>query len=87
MPCMYARSKYNYTPADFDLYFNYTAIPKNIKLTDATNLSKRLQQLMPLTKTLHLNLKTTIKDEAQEVGLSTDLHLTINNKYVEIKII
>ncbi len=87
MPCMYARSKYNYTPADFDLYFNYTAIPKNIKLTDATNLSKRLQQLMPLTKTLHLNLETKIKDESQEVGVSTDLHLTVNDKYIGVKII
>lgn len=87
MVCMYARSKYNYTPSDFDLYFDYTAIPKNIKLTDATNLSKQLQQVMPLTKTIHLNLKTKLQDEAQEIGVSTDLHLTINNKYVGVKII
>ena len=87
MPCMYARSKYNYTPADFDLYFDYTAIPKNIKLTDATNLSKQLQQLMPLTKTLHLNLNTDMKEESQEVGLYTSMYLTMNDTFKEIKIV
>ena len=84
---MYARSKYNYTPADFDLYFDYTAIPKNIKLTDATNLSKQLQQLMPLTKTLHLNLNTDMKEESQEVGLYTSMYLTMNDTFKEIKIV
>ena len=87
MTCMYARSKYNYTPADFDLYFDYTAIPKNIKLTDATNLSKQLQQLMPLTKTVHLNLNTDMKEESQEVGLYTSMYLTMNDTFKEIKIV
>lgn len=87
MPCMYARSKYNYTPADFDLYFDYTSIPKNIKLSDATNLSKQLQQIMPLTKTLHLNLRTDFRKSSQDVALFTDLYFTVNDELKEVKII
>lgn len=48
--CKYARSKYNYTPSDYDLIFDYTSIPANIRMGDASNLSKRLQQCMPLSK-------------------------------------
>ena len=33
--CMYARSKYNYTPSDYDLIFDYTKIPSNINMEDA----------------------------------------------------
>ncbi len=86
MPCKYARGKYNYTPNDFDLEFDYTAIPANIRMEDASNLSKRLQQVMPLTKIIHLNLHTDNRSERHYVNLHTSLHLTQNNRLIEVNL-
>ena len=58
MPCKYARGKYNMTPNDYDFTFNFSEIPSNIAMESADNLSARLQDLMPLSKVLHLNLET-----------------------------
>ena len=73
--CMYARSKYNYTPSDYDLIFDYTKIPSNIRMEDASNLSKRLQQYMPLSKVIHLNMNTDLKECSHTVQVYTILKL------------
>lgn len=73
--CMYARSKYNYTPSDYDLIFDYTKIPANICMEDASNLSKRLQQYMPLSKVIHLNMNTNLKECSHTVQVHTSLKL------------
>ena len=73
--CMYARSKYNYTPSDYDLIFDYTKIPSNIRMEDASNLSKRLQQYMPLSKVIHLNMNTDLKKCSHTVQVYTSLKL------------
>lgn len=73
--CMYARSKYNYTPSDYDLIFDYTKIPANIRMEDASNLSKRLQQYMPLSKVIHLNMNTDLKECSHTVQVHTSLKL------------
>ena len=73
--CMYARSKYNYTPSDYDLIFDYTKIPSNIRMEDASNLSKRLQQYMPLSKVIHLNMNTDLKECSHTVQVYTSLKL------------
>lgn len=73
--CMYARSKYNYTPSDYDLIFDYTKIPSNIRMEDASNLSKRLQQYMPLSKVIHLNMNTDLKECSHTVQVYTNLKL------------
>ena len=79
--CMYARSKYNYTPSDYDLIFDYTKIPTNIRMEDASNLSKRLQQYMPLSNVIHLNMNTDLKECSHTVQVYTSLkfnEITVN---------
>lgn len=85
--CMYARSKYNYTPSDYDLIFDYTKIPSNINMEDASNLTKRLQQYMPLSKTIHLNLNTNLKECGHQISINTSLQLTMNTKKITVNII
>lgn len=85
--CMYARSKYNYTPSDYDLIFDYTKIPANINMEDASNLTKRLQQYMPLSKVIHLNLNTNLKECSHTIQVHTSLKLNSNGKEMQVNII
>lgn len=87
MPCKYARGKYNMTPNDFDFTFNYSEIPSNIQPESADNLSARLQDLMPLTQVLHLNLETRPDSYMEKVIVHTSCTLTVNNKILELKFI
>lgn len=84
--CKYARSKYNYTPSDYDLIFDYISIPANIRMEDASNLSKRLQQCMPLSKIVHLNLETDLKKCFHQVIMHTSMQLTVDDKLIEVVI-
>lgn len=85
--CKYMRAKYNYTPNDYDLYFDYSDIPSNINLEDSASLTNRLQGLMPLTKVIHLHLNEMDRNHAQEISVSTAL--TIKNRKItsEVKFI
>ena len=86
MVCKYARGKYNITPNDYDFSFDYTEIPSNVE--DAANLSARLQNLMPLTKVLHLNLETKPSSDLELITIHSGAKITFNgNQTVELKFI
>lgn len=87
MVCKYARGKTNITPNDYDFTFNYSEIPSNIDMGDAANLSARLQNLMPLTKVLHLNLNTNPTSDLEMVTIHSSAKITVNNQTVELKFI
>ena len=54
--CKLMRTKHNWTPNDYDISFKTSLVPSNIKIEKATQLSERLQNNMPLSKVIHLNL-------------------------------
>lgn len=86
--CKYARGKYNITPNDYDFSFDYTEIPSNINVEDAANLSARLQNLMPLTKVLHLNLDTKPASDLEMITIHSGAKITFNgNQTVELEFI
>ena len=87
MPCKYARGKYNITPNDYDFSFDFTEIPANIELESADNLSVRLQDLMPLSKVLHLNLETRPDSYMEKIIIHTGCRITVNNKVTELEFI
>ncbi|MDO5849323.1 MAG: hypothetical protein Q4P18_07295 [Methanobrevibacter sp.] len=83
MNCKYMRTKYNYTPNDYDIYFNYEDIPSNIKLKDIVGLSYQLQRVMPLTKKVHLQFNTTNKEYTSRINVYTTL--SVNKHEVKIQ--
>ena len=83
--CKYMRTKYNWTPNDYDLQFPVEEIPSNIKKEDTANLTQRLQRKMPLTKTIHLNLNEDSHSLKNNLTVHTQLYLTINNRIIEVK--
>lgn len=87
MTCKYARGKYNITPNDYDFTFNYDEIPANINMEDAANLCARLQNLMPLTKVLHLNLDTKPASDLEQITVHSSATITFNNQTVELEFI
>ena len=81
--CRYMRTKYNYTPNDYDLYFETNSIPSNIKYTNTMELSKIMRQYSPLSKKIHLNFHVMNKQSNVHVSLNTSLR--VNNKEVDFK--
>ena len=71
-PCKKIHHEPFWTPNNFDLSFNTNKIPSNIKIESASNLQKRLQSLMPVSKIIHLDLET---DELNKVN-----HFRINTR-------
>nr|DAD85353.1 MAG TPA: hypothetical protein [Siphoviridae sp. ct8Ri8] len=55
-------------------------------MEDASNLSKRLQQCMPLSKIIHLNLETDLKKCSHQVIMHTSMQLTVDDKLIEVVI-
>lgn len=82
--CKYMRTKYNWTPNDYDIRFPSDQIPSNIKVENTANLQKRLQKKMPLTKTIHLDLEEDNRTYANQIEAHTTLSLTINNVRNEV---
>jgi len=87
MNCKYMRSKFNWTPNDYDLSFKHNEIPSNIPIEDATNLSDRLKKVTPLSKTIHLDLDKGEKELDDTVSIVSELSLTINNTVKRVDII
>jgi len=85
--CKYMRTKYNWTPNDYDLEINHNQIPSNISLEDVPNLSNRLQKLMPLSKTIHLKLDDGKEEYNSTVNVVSELSLTVNNTTKRVDII
>ncbi len=72
--CKLMRTKYNWTPNDYDITFRPSLVPSNIKIEQATKLNERLQNHMPLSKIVHLNLLDYTPSEKTN---SVQIHTTI----------
>lgn len=81
------RTKYNWTPNDYDLEFPIEEIPENIPQEDTANLTTRLQKKFPLAKTIHLYLNEETKTVKNNLTIHTNLYLTINDNTSEVKIL
>ena len=85
--CKYMKTKHNWTPNDYDISFPTEQIPSNIKVENTTNLQQRLQRKMPLTKTIHLDLKEDNRSYINQIETYTTLNLTINNTRTEVNLL
>lgn len=81
------RTKYNWTPNDYDLEFPIEEIPSNIPTEDTANLTTRLQKKFPLSKVIHLYLNEETKTVKNNLTIHTNLYLTINDETKEVKIL
>ena len=85
--CKYMRTKYNWTPSDYDLSFPIEEIPTNIPTEDTANLTTRLQKKFPLSKTIHLYLNEENHTVKNNLTAHTKLYITTNNQTKEVKIL
>lgn len=83
--CKYQRTKYNWTPNDYDMKFPVEEIPENIPREDTANLTQRLQKKFPLSKTIHLDLNEDTHNLKNNLTVHTQIYLTINNQIKEVK--
>ena len=81
------RSEHNWTPNDYELWFDTENIPNNINIEDVPNLSARLDKLTPLSKKVHIALKTDDKEHNNTISIVTDLTVTVNKTAKRVKII
>ncbi|WP_407454417.1 hypothetical protein [Methanobrevibacter sp.] len=70
-----------YTPNNFDIYFDTTEVPSNIEIESAYSLEKRLNKLMPLSKRVHLNLG--VKDLHRNNSIHISSIVRMNDKEVK----
>ena len=82
--CKYFHHDPYMTPNNYDLYFPYNNIPVNIITESPSNLHKRLQRCLPLTKILHLNLETN--DESKSNVLNVHSRVSLNYKTTKITV-
>ena len=88
--CKYFYHEPYMTPNNYDLYFDYRAIPVNIKTESPLELHRRLSRYLPLTKILHLNLDNHSEEISNTVHISNNLNLNYesytitreNNSYI-----
>lgn len=85
--CKYMRSKMNWTPNDYELWFEHNKISSNIIVEDVPNLSARLDQLTPLSKKVHVMLNTSNEEYNNTIGIVSDLTLTIGKTVKRVDII
>lgn len=74
-PCKIIHHEPYYTPNNFDLSFDTNKIPSNIKMESAVNLQKRLQKLMPVSKIIHLDLKTDELNKTNHFCITSKLEI------------
>lgn len=82
------RTKYNWTPNDYDISFEVDKIPSNIAIENVVNLSNMLQRLMPLSKKIHLNLKdySPERNKKNRFGIHTGITIDVDGSVMEVKI-
>lgn len=84
--CKIMRSKYNYTPNDYDITFDISKVPSNIKIENVVNLSQRLQNHMPVAKTIHLNLRDYAPSEIRNsINVHTSIVLDCENGVFDLR--
>lgn len=69
--CKRIKQKYNYTPSDYDLDFNFNDIPSNIQWEGAVDLQTAMNKTSPLSKTIHVTMNTTNEEETNGFRIKT----------------
>lgn len=80
--CKIIRHEPDWTPNNYDITFNPSQIPSNIKTESSDSLQKRLQKLMPLSTRIHVNLDTGELSENNDFKIHSNLR--INGKDVNL---
>ena len=83
--CKHFRHEPYMTPNNYDLYFNPSEIPSNIKRENVPNLIRRLQKLMPISKIIHVNLNTDAEQISESNTIQLSSSLKVNGKKVNFK--
>lgn len=87
MSCKKMKTKYNYTPNDYEISFDHSLIPSNIDVHNAGELSLQLQSRSPLGKVIHVILEEKNTDIANTIEIYNNLSLTFENKQKELKLL
>lgn len=69
-----------WTPNNYDLSFDYNAIPVNIEVESNPELIKRLRKHMPLSKILHINMDSEGVQHNDGVELHTRTKVSFKRK-------
>ena len=77
--CKYFHHDPYMTPNNYDLYFNYAEIPVNIIKESPSDLQRRLQKTLPLTKILHLNLETENTPQSNNLNIHSHVKMKYYN--------
>ena len=86
MVCKKMKTKYNYTPNDYELAFDHTLIPSNIDVHNVGELTVQLQSRSPLGKVIHVLLEEKNTDIANTIELYNAVSITFNNKNKELRL-
>ena len=86
MPCKKMKTKYNYTPNDYELVFDHTLIPSNIDVHNVGELTVQLQSRSPLGKVIHVILDEKNTDIANSVEIYNEVILSFDNKNKELRL-
>jgi hypothetical protein len=80
------KTKYNYTPNDYELSFDHTLIPSNIDVHNVGELTVQLQSRTPLGKVIHVILDEKNTDVANTLELYNEVSLSFDNKTKQLVI-
>lgn len=75
------RNESEYTPNNWDVYFDTSEVPSNIEIESAHRLEQRLNKLIPTSKKIHLNLGVNELSTNNSIHISS--MLKINKKEVK----
>ena len=87
MPCKYMRTKYNWTPNDYNLSFPVEEIPSNVDVQNVKELTLQLQSKSPLGKVIHIELEEKNRNIENVLDIYSTVIIGLDNKEKEIEII
>ena len=87
MVCKKMRTKYNYTPDDYEISFPIEEIPQNIDVQNVKELTLQLQDKMQLGKTIHIILEEKNEDIENLFDIYTSLSISFENRSKDISIL
>ena len=82
--CKYFYHDPYWTPNNYDLYFDYQNIPVNIITETPHSLHQRLQNCLPLTKILHLNLDVDDEYQSNSIHIHSNVNVNYNSYNVTV---
>lgn len=86
IPCKKMKTKYNYTPNDYELSFDHTLIPSNIDVHNVGELTVQLQSRTPLGNVIHVVLDEKNTDIVNTIELYNTISINFDNKNKELEI-